>query len=276
MSLRDRIYQYKEQSSNPTRNERNPGQIQDSQNMEQPYNPYQKQLEIDHNQNNFGEDGPLGKFKDSINPLEMLGQEFDAEPESEKELEGDDNQDDEEEKFQARIDRYKNRRDYNQRNNYNFEEGRKPEYQFNGIPGLYSSTNRFKHLLGANADKINKVPSYDGISPLLNTPDYRSDWSYSYHINNNIPFTKRKRFKKKRKDGVISQNQTSTKVAFTAPSGTFPSFSDIKNPSNQLLSIFSSNFNATEKFMKEQQEYNKRIAKTIDDLEKEIKNLKKK
>jgi hypothetical protein len=81
--------------------------------------------------------------------------------------------------------------------------------------------------------------------------------------------------KKKRKPGVVSEDQTTKKVAFTAPSGAAPSFSDIKNPVNQLLSVFSNNFNTTEKFIKEQRELNKKMADAIDTLEKKVKDIKK-
>lgn len=136
--------------------------------------------------------------------------------------------------------------------------------------------NRFRHLVAADADQINRVPSYDGISPLMSTPDYNSDLSYSYYINNNQPFTKRKRLKKKRKPNAVSQeNNTLQKVAFTSPTSSIPAFSDFKSPLNQSISIITNNFNATEKFMSEQQKYNDKVAKALDKLEQQIKDLKK-
>lgn len=118
--------------------------------------------------------------------------------------------------------------------------------------------------------------SVDGISPLLTTPDYGSNWSYTHLINNNIPASKRKRFKKKRKKDFTSNDQSMQKVAFTGPTGTYPAFTDFKSPLNQAISIIINNFNTTEKNFAKQQEYNDKIAKAIDKLEQEIKDLKKK
>jgi hypothetical protein len=136
--------------------------------------------------------------------------------------------------------------------------------------------NRFRHLLAADADQINKVPSYDGISPLMSTPDYGSDLSYCNYINNNDPTAKRKKLKKKRKPGIISKDQAMEKIAFTAPTGSYPTFSDIKTPTTQLLGIVTNNFNSLQKFVDSQAKLNDKVAQAINDLEKEIKELKKK
>lgn len=292
MSLRDRISNWKtrkvepQDKVDPSFNKRYPAQIQDSQNIDMPYNSMQSQLTRD-GASPLIQDNPL-QHEYEPNPLQWFHQasveqlesfiktasnpvlkdlahnqyrkliyekfadlssfQLTVEPIVDKDL------DLENDEFKAKIKRYKNQREKQTHNTSAVSEGLDPAKVY------YKST-------GVFAQECN---TFDGVSPLLGSPDYNSPISYTYYVNNNVPITKRKRFKKKVKKANLD------KVAFTTPSGTWPAFTDLKQPSNQLLSIITNNFNKIEKFIDDNKKITEKISKAIDKLEEDVSSLKKK
>lgn len=72
MSLRDRINNWNQElDKDPTFNSRIPGSPESSQNEGNPYNPYQKQLKID-KQNNIFPGNPMGAERDNVTEWELI------------------------------------------------------------------------------------------------------------------------------------------------------------------------------------------------------------
>lgn len=145
MSLRSRIKNWKgnKLDKNPAYNSRYPGENQDSQNMQPPYNPYQNQFK--HDRSFFKEDHPLQKER-KVYPIELLDYSCNRFKNIKVSSDGfvlvkepsDKIQEKEKNTFKQKIKNYKKRRNKQYDNAYNYERDIKPEYLFNKVPGIYT------------------------------------------------------------------------------------------------------------------------------------------
>lgn len=298
-NLRRRIQEWKKNKNNdPTFNDRYPDTYRDSQNISNPYNPIQHQIKIDR-QNNIHPEWGLQNERTvsewelinhaSLNRLIHLAYNLNPNKTnyfierdqlynqlksycyhnfitfSELDNLFDNVKEKEKQKYKEKLKKYKNNKEKNRINDYNYQEGFNPQLQLYRSPNIFSS---IKAVSGKRYTPNTEITSFDDVSPLLSFPDYGSDWSYSYYINNQQPLSKRKRFKKRK--------ASLQKLSFTPPTGTYPEFSDIKQPFNQMISILINNFNAIEKFIKSQQKINEKTSQIINSIEADLKGLKKK